>query len=135
MQSCKVVEDLSTLTPGKFGFSQSEFNNLTAQCRVLRAWFYLRLLDGFRNVPLVTTTTGASMKQVEAIEYLKKIGKFDELDDNVKEIANLRYENPDLSIDSLSKMLQTPISKSGANHRIAKILQIAEECKRERGEI
>ena len=65
MQSCKVREDLGTLSFEKFGFSQSEFNNLTAQCRVLRAWFYLRLLDGFRNVPLVTTTTGASMKQVE----------------------------------------------------------------------
>lgn len=45
MQSCKVIEDLGTLSFEKFGFSQSEFNNLTAQCRVLRAWFYLRLLD------------------------------------------------------------------------------------------
>lgn len=79
-------------------------------------------------------TVNASIKQVQAIEYLKKIGKFDELDDNIKEIANLRYENPDLSIDSLSKMLQTPISKSGANHRIAKILQIAEEYKTEKRE-
>ena len=80
-------------------------------------------------------TVNASIKQAQAIEYLKKIGKFDELDDNVKEIANLRCQNPDLSIEGLSKMLQTPISKSGANHRMAKILQIAEECKKERGEI
>jgi hypothetical protein len=31
--------------------SEEEFNNLKAQCRVLRAWFYIRLLDAFRNVP------------------------------------------------------------------------------------
>lgn len=65
MQSCKVIEDLSKLSAEQFGFTQSEFNNLKAQCRVLRAWFYLRLLDGFRHVPLVTTTTGGSMKQVD----------------------------------------------------------------------
>ena len=94
MQSCKVVEDLSTLTPGKFGFSQSEFNNLTAQCRVLRAWFYLRLLDGFRNVPLVTTTTGASMKQVEP----KKT--FDFIESELKECLPLLIEKAELGSNS-----------------------------------
>lgn len=80
-------------------------------------------------------TVNASIKQVEAIEYLKKIGKFDDLDENVKEIANLRCKNPELSIDGLAKMLKTPISKSGANHRIEKILQISEEYKKEKGEL
>lgn len=94
MQSCKVIEDLSTLTPDKFGFSQSEFNNLTAQCRVLRAWFYLRLLDGFRNVPLVTTTTGASMKQVEP----KKT--FDFIESELKECLPLLIEKAELGSNS-----------------------------------
>ena len=83
----------------------------------------------------LSKTVNASVKQLEAIEYLKQIGKFDELDDNIKEIANLRYENPDISLENLAKMLQNPISKSGANHRIAKIMQLAEELKKERGEI
>ena len=85
---------MSTLTPGKFGFSQSEFNNLTAQCRVLRAWFYLRLLDGFRNVPLVTTTTGASMKQVEP----KKT--FDFIESELKECLPLLIEKAELGSNS-----------------------------------
>ncbi len=55
MQCNLVIEDLSRFTPEQFGFSEAEFHNLTAQCRILRAWFYLRLLDEFRNVPLVTT--------------------------------------------------------------------------------
>lgn len=49
-QANKVIEDLSTLSASKFGFSEAEFANLRAQNHVLRAWFYLRLLDAFRNV-------------------------------------------------------------------------------------
>ncbi len=55
MQCNLVIEDLSRFTPEKFGFTTLEFDNLKAQCRALRAWFYIRLLDAFRNVPLVTT--------------------------------------------------------------------------------
>lgn len=55
MQCNLVIEDLSRFTPEKFGFTGPEFDNLKAQCRALRAWFYIRLLDAFRNVPLVTT--------------------------------------------------------------------------------
>lgn len=55
MQCNLVIEDLNRFTPEKFGFTQLEFDNLKAQCRALRAWFYIRLLDAFRNVPLVTT--------------------------------------------------------------------------------
>ena len=51
-QANLVIEDLDKLSAAKFGFSDAEFNNLKAQNRVLRAWFYLRLLDAFRNVPL-----------------------------------------------------------------------------------
>ncbi|MCM1316900.1 MAG: RagB/SusD family nutrient uptake outer membrane protein [Bacteroides sp.] len=55
MQCNLVIEDLEKFTPERFGFTQLEFDNLKAQCRALRAWFYIRLLDAFRNVPLVTT--------------------------------------------------------------------------------
>ena len=55
MQCNLVIEDLSRFTPQQFGFTELEYDNLKAQCRALRAWFYIRLLDAFRNVPLVTT--------------------------------------------------------------------------------
>ena len=55
MQCNYVIEDLEQLEASRFGFSEAEFDNLKAQCRVLRAWFYLRLLDGFRNVPLAVS--------------------------------------------------------------------------------
>lgn len=55
MQCNSVIEDLNRFVPEDFGFSQAEFDNFKAQCRTLRAWFYIRLLDAFRNVPLVTS--------------------------------------------------------------------------------
>jgi len=61
MQCNYVIEDLAKLDPAKFGFSQAEFDNLAAQCRALRAWFYIRLLDGFRNVPLAVSYNDVSL--------------------------------------------------------------------------
>ena len=55
MQANLVIEDLEKRSARQFGFSEAEFNNLKAQNRVLRAWFYLRLLDAFRNVPLAVS--------------------------------------------------------------------------------
>ena len=51
-QANKVIEDLDKLSASKFGFSEDEFKNLRAQNHVLRAWFYIRLLDAFRNINL-----------------------------------------------------------------------------------
>ncbi|MBQ8499316.1 MAG: RagB/SusD family nutrient uptake outer membrane protein [Bacteroidales bacterium] len=55
MQCNYVIDDLNVLNPADFGFTDAEFENLKAQCRTLRAWFYLRLLDSFRNVPLAVS--------------------------------------------------------------------------------
>lgn len=75
-------------------------------------------------------TICASVLQVQAINLLKRKRKFDELPDNLKEIAELRLENPDANLVELGQMLDVPIGKSGANHRLNKILKIAEELKK-----
>lgn len=69
----------------------------------------------------------ASVKQVEAIRKLKQNGEFEKLDDNLKEIAELRLENPDMPLIELGKKLSNPIGKSGVNYRLKKIIKIAEE--------
>ena len=61
MQCNYVIEDLATLDPAKFGFTQPEFDNINAQCRALRAWFYIRLLDAFRNIPLAVSFNDVSL--------------------------------------------------------------------------
>lgn len=72
----------------------------------------------------------ASMQQIKAIEDIKKMNAFDNLPENLQEIANLRIENPEISLVELGKMLKSPIGKSGVNHRMKKIQQIADELKR-----
>lgn len=68
MQCNYVIEDLAKLDPSRFGFSQSEFDNLKAQCRALRAWFYLRLLDAFRHVPLAVSYNDVSLNTEKQVE-------------------------------------------------------------------
>lgn len=74
-------------------------------------------------------TIEASILQVQAINVIKNGNKFDSLPENLKEIAELRLENPDASLTELGQMLRNPIGKSGVSHRLNKILSIAEELK------
>ncbi len=69
----------------------------------------------------------ASVEQINAIKKLKENGKFEKLDDGLKEIANLRLENPDIPLVELGKKLSIPIGKSGVNYRLKKIVKLAEE--------
>lgn len=75
-------------------------------------------------------TINASVKQIEDIKLIKKHNKFENLPDNLKEIANKRVENPDASLIELGNMLLEPIGKSGVNYRLKKIHEIAEELRK-----
>ena len=68
MQCNYVIEDLADLNPADFGISEAEFDNLAAQCRALRAWFYIRLLDAFRNVPLAVSFRDVSLNTEGQVE-------------------------------------------------------------------
>ena len=70
-------------------------------------------------------TINASVKQIEAIKKLKATGKFKNLSANLKEVANLRLENPDASLVELGQMLENPIGKSGVNHRLNQLIELA----------
>lgn len=72
-------------------------------------------------------TVNAAVDQINDIKFLKKIKRFDELSYELREIALLRLENPDISLKELGQLLEKPISKSGVNHRMQKIHEIADE--------
>ena len=72
-------------------------------------------------------TINAAVKQIEDIKKLKKNKKFESIPENLKELANLRLENPDCTYEELGKMLSKPIGKSGVSHRLEKISKIANE--------
>ena len=68
----------------------------------------------------------ASVIQIEAIEKLKKEKRFNKLNDNLKEMAELRLQNPDMPLNELGKLANPPVGKSGVNYRLKKIMEIAE---------
>lgn len=70
----------------------------------------------------------ASMEQVTAINKLIESGKFNSLPESLKEIARLRLEYREHSLKELGEMLDPPLGKSGVNHRLRKIQEIAEKC-------
>lgn len=71
----------------------------------------------------------AGLNQVKAIELIKKKQGLESLPAELKELAILRLENPDMSLKELGASLSNPISRSGVNHRFEKIMDIAEKCK------
>lgn len=70
-------------------------------------------------------TVDAAVKQINAIKKLQETGKFNELPDNLKELAKLRVENPEASLTELGQMLKEPIGKSGVNYRLKSIMKFA----------
>ena len=72
----------------------------------------------------------AAVDQINDIKLIKKLNKFEELPDYLKQVAYLRLENPDASLKTLGEMLEKPLGKSGVNHRLQKIHEIAEELRK-----
>lgn len=72
-------------------------------------------------------TINASIRQIAAIKKLQETGEFQKLDDNLKEMALLRLENPDMPLMELGKLLKEPVGKSGVNYRLKKLMEIAEK--------
>ncbi len=70
----------------------------------------------------------ASVEQVNAINKIIEAGKFENLPESLKEVARLRLEYREHSLKELGEMLDPPLGKSGVNHRLRKIQEIAEKC-------
>lgn len=77
-------------------------------------------------------TVTASLRQIENIEYLRDNVGLDNLPENLKQIAELRLQYSDASLKELGQMLNPPLGKSGVNHRLRKLEQLAEEVKKSR---
>ncbi len=76
------------------------------------------------NIP---KTVEAALEQIAAIRLIESSCGIQALDEDLRELARLRLENPDLSLRELGQALQTPISRSGVNHRLRRILMFAQE--------
>ncbi len=73
----------------------------------------------------IDRAVAAGSKQVTAIEKIQKNNRFQTLPQNLKDVALARLENPDANLAELAALVG--ISKSGVNHRLAKLLDIAND--------
>lgn len=69
----------------------------------------------------------AASPQIEAIFKIRDKKGLDFLTDTLREMAEIRLENPDSSLQELAQMFNPPLSKSGVNHRLKRIVDIAKE--------
>lgn len=76
---------------------------------------------------------GAAVKQVEDIVYIEKTVGLTHLPEQLAEVARLRLEYPDKSLKELGSYLRQPVGKSGVNHRLRKISEIAEALREGKG--
>ncbi len=78
------------------------------------------------NINRVTTV---ALRQIKSIKLIQKCGNFNQLDDKLIEIAEIRLKHPYASLTELSKYTMPKLSKSGINRRLNKIDKIAEKLK------
>ena len=74
----------------------------------------------------ISKTVNAAVKQLEDITYIREVMGLDSLPDNLKEMALLRLEYPEAPLKELGMYLDPPVGKSGVNHRLRKISEIAD---------
>ena len=73
----------------------------------------------------VAKTVEASAEQLAAIRSLREKNALEGLSEKLREAARLREEYPELALSELAAMVEPPVSKSGLNHRLRKIVEIA----------
>lgn len=82
----------------------------------------------------ISRSVSASVKHVEAVRYLISKNKMHLLGEELEYTAKLRVENQDASLSELARMHVPPISKSGLNSRLSRILSVVDEVREENGD-
>ncbi len=77
----------------------------------------------------IDKVVNAAMKQIEDILLIDSVVGLSELSDELREVAQLRLDNIDMSLKEIGETLAEPISRSGVNHRFKKLARLAEEIR------
>lgn len=94
----------------------------------------IRALHDFRNKAQRVTncecgnlkkTIAAAGDQLQAIKKISETDGLDSLPEELRELAKLRLENPEMSLLELGNALSRPLTKSGVSHRLRKIIELS----------
>ena len=77
----------------------------------------------------INKTVTAAVRQIQDIELLRDTGGLERLPENLYEMAVCRLENPDTPLKDLGQLLDPPVGKSGVNHRLRKLSQLADQLR------
>lgn len=80
----------------------------------------------------INKTVSAAVKQIEDIRYIEETVGFGELNQGLEEIARLRLQYPEATLKELGMMLEPQVGKSGVNHRLRKLSEMAEDLRESR---
>lgn len=78
-------------------------------------------------------TIGASVRQIDNIKLLEKEMGLENLPDKLREVAEIRLKHPDMNLKEVGELLRGKVSKSGVNHRLRKIDELAEKFRNSSG--
>ena len=102
----------------------------------------LRILKDMRNTinrrvnceaANITKTVYAATKQIDDILYIKEHYGFDNLSEPIRQMAQTRLDYPDATLKELGTLLLPPVGKSGVNHRLRKLSELADRIRGEKG--
>ena len=98
----------------------------------------LRIVKEMRNsinrrvncdVANIAKTVNAATKQIEDITYIRDHYGFNKLTKGLREMAEVRLDHPESTLGELGKFLDPPVGKSGVNHRLRKLSELAEKIR------
>ncbi len=98
----------------------------------------LRILKEMRNsvnrrvnceTANIAKTVNAASRQMDDIEYLEVHYGFQNLPESLQQMAEIRLEHPDMSLKELGECFDPPIGKSGVNHRLRKLSELADKLR------
>ena len=74
-------------------------------------------------------TVSAAVKQLEDIAYIRDTVGFEQLPLGLKDVALTRLAYPEATLKELGDLLETPVGKSGVNHRLRKLSEMADKLR------
>jgi len=119
-----------------------EFLNIIGAHQALLRFEDVRIVKGMRNqvnrlvnceTANLNKTIEASVRQIENIKLLARVVGLENLPQKLREVAEIRLQFPDINLKELGEMLPAKVSKSGVNHRLRKLDELAERVKEGKG--
>lgn len=113
--------------------------NLIGAHKALMNMENVRILKDMRNAvnrrvncetANINKAVQAGVKQQEDINLIARVRGLKSLPEGLRKIAELRLEEPELPLKELGELMNPPLGKSGVNHRLKKISEIADELRR-----